>query len=80
VLQSGVIAELDAGYEVELDLAPVPFVDSSGLGALVQITSHARERGIAFTLVAPLPAQMRRVLDVTGLGEHLPIASVPTVP
>jgi len=77
-LQARVASELEAGHEVELDLSRVPFVDSSGLGALVALARRADELGVAFALLTPLPPQMRRVLDVTGLGERLPLAPTPT--
>jgi anti-anti-sigma regulatory factor len=41
---------------------------------LVHTTQRAQAAGVDFTLLAPLPAQMRRVLQVTGLDERLPIA------
>jgi anti-sigma B factor antagonist len=73
-LQARLDAELGRGHAIELDLAAVTFVDSTGLRVLVQTTQRAEKAGLPFTLLAPLPAQMRRVLQVTGLNQRLPIA------
>jgi anti-anti-sigma factor len=77
VLQECLLRELEAGSEVELDLAGVPFADSSALRVLVTVDRRAEELGVRFVMLAPLPAQMRRVFEVTGLMQRLPI--VPAV-
>ena len=79
-LEARLLEELAAGPDVELDVSAVPFVDSSGLRVLVVAAREAAERGVTFTLLEPLPAQMRRVLTVTGLIDRLPIASAPAIP
>jgi anti-anti-sigma factor len=73
-LQARIDAELGGGHAIDLDLAQVTFVDSTGLRVLVQTTQRAEQAGLSFTLLQPLPAQMRRVLQVTGLDQRLPIA------
>jgi anti-sigma B factor antagonist len=73
-LQSRLDAELGTGHAIELDLTGVTFVDSTGLRVLVQTAQRAEDGGLPFTLLQPLPAQMRRVLQVTGLDQRLPIA------
>jgi anti-anti-sigma factor len=80
VLESRLLDELQVGFDVELDLSAVPFVDSSGLRALVVAARTGVERDVPFTLLEPLPAQMRRVLEVTGLLERLPIAPARVAP
>jgi anti-anti-sigma factor len=80
VLEERLFAELRAGQDVELDLSGVPFVDSSGLRVLVQAVGVGDEHDARFTLIEPLPAQMRRVLEVTGLIERLPIAPAAVAP
>lgn len=58
---------LESGSKsIEIDLAAVDFIDSSGLGALVRIRNQANERGAEVTL-ANVPAAVNRVLEVTGL-------------
>jgi anti-anti-sigma factor len=80
VLEERLLAELRAGHEVELDVSAVPFVDSSGLRALMQAARESAARQVAFRLLEPIPAQMRRVLEVTGLVDRLEIAPAPVVP
>ena len=72
-LQSRLDAELSAGHDIELDLARVGFVDSTGLRVLVHAAQRAEQVGTGFLMLAPLPAQMARVLKVTGLDQRLPI-------
>jgi anti-sigma B factor antagonist len=48
-----------------LDLAHVTFCDSSGLSTLLRLLRHARTADTGMAL-ASVPAQMRRLLAVTG--------------
>ena len=80
VLEERLLGELRAGHDVELDLSAVPFVDSSGLRTLVQAVRVSAEHDVSFRLLEPIPTQMRRVLEVTGLIERLPIAPAPVAP
>jgi anti-anti-sigma factor len=52
--------------QVTLDLAQVSFIDSSGIGALIQVAGDAQDAGIEFGLRDP-SARVVRVLEVTGL-------------
>lgn len=49
-----------------VDLGAVPFLDSTGLSALVYAHNRAGDAGIMFAVADPTP-QVRRLLDVTGL-------------
>jgi anti-sigma B factor antagonist len=66
--ESRVDAHLSAGgvQAVVLDLAQVDFVDSAGLGALLSIRDHARQRGIDLQL-ARVSDPVRKILDLTGI-------------
>jgi len=55
-----------------LDMSGVPFVDSAGVGALVQIYVHRRNTGRSFGLAA-LTQQGQAVMQVAGLSKLLPI-------
>ena len=55
-----------------LDLAGVTFVDSTGIGAIVDISNHASERNGSFTILNPSPQAMR-VLQITGLDRHIEV-------
>jgi anti-sigma B factor antagonist len=56
-----------------LDLSALDFVDSSGLSEFVLAFKRQQEIGGEVVLRAPT-AQVRRVLDIVGLSEVLPIA------
>ena len=57
---------------LEVDLGDVTFIDSSGLGALVQIRTAARDRGKSMELTR-VPAAVVRLLEVTGLTAVFPM-------
>jgi anti-sigma B factor antagonist len=54
-----------------LDMSGVSFLDSAGVGALVQLFVHRRTEGKSFAL-ASLTQQGRAVLQVSGLAKLLP--------
>ena len=54
-----------------LDMSDVRFMDSAGVGALVQIFVQRRGQGQEF-LIAGLTQQARAVLEVAGLLNLLP--------
>ncbi|WP_433828068.1 STAS domain-containing protein [Actinoplanes sp. CA-015351] len=53
---------------VRVDLAEATFVDSTGLGALIEGYRDATDRGISFAVANPTD-NFRRVLNVTGLSD-----------
>ena len=59
-------------HHVDLDLRGVTFVNSAGVGVLVQLQKLAAPRGIEVVLVAP-PAAVVRPLQLTGLWHRFPI-------
>ncbi|MBA2282237.1 MAG: STAS domain-containing protein [Acidimicrobiia bacterium] len=61
---------LTSATRIEVDLLDVTFMDSSGLSALIQAQSSARERGLDFTVVAA-SAFAEHVMSSAGLREHL---------
>lgn len=54
-----------------VDLGAVDFVDSSGLGLLVELRQLADDRGAGFVLRS-VPRRVSRLLQLTGLLDHLP--------
>ena len=54
-----------------VDLAAVTFVDSAGLGLLVELRQLADDRGAGFVLRA-VPRRVSRLLQLTGMLDHLP--------
>src|ERR1700687_1257287 len=55
-----------------LDLSGVSYLDSAGVGAVVQIFVHRRSKGQTFTLTG-LTKQGSAVMQVAGLTKLLPI-------
>lgn len=55
-----------------LDLGGVSFLDSAGVGALVQLFVHRRNQGKTFALTG-LTKQTGAVIQVAGLTKLLPI-------
>ena len=63
---------LDPAAHLILDLSGVSFLDSAGVGALVQIFADRRNQGQSFALTG-LTKQSTAVLQVAGLFKLLPI-------
>jgi anti-anti-sigma factor len=61
-----------SGPDVRLDLREVDAMDSTALRELMTLQDKVRESGGVLTLVAPAEA-VRRLLEVSGLGEHLTV-------
>lgn len=59
-----------AGMSVEIDLADVSFMDSSGVGALLGCLAGAQRAGSSFAVLNPRPV-MYRTLRMMGLLEVL---------
>ena len=53
---------------LSLDMAGVPFVDSSGVRALITAQRVAAAQRVALVLIS-LPLQGRRVLEISGLTD-----------
>jgi anti-sigma B factor antagonist len=59
--------------EVLVDLAGTTFMDSSGLHVLIDAARRAAEQGRTLTIDCP-PGNVRRVIDLAGVAELLPLA------
>ena len=62
----------EAAAQLILDLSGVSFLDSAGVGALVQLFVHRRNLGKTFALTG-LSNQSSAVIQVAGLNKLLPI-------
>ncbi|GGS62538.1 STAS domain-containing protein [Nonomuraea spiralis] len=62
----------EPGRQVVLDLAQVPFMDSSGLHVLLAFSTDrlGRSGTVRLAGVQPLPA---RLLEITGVLTHVPV-------
>lgn len=65
-LVDAVRPHLREGRTVELDLSGLAFIDSSGMGVLVQLLKEAAHHGARLVLTR-VPARARRLLEVSGL-------------
>lgn len=64
---------------VLVDLSAVTFIDSSGLGGLVQLSNYARARGARVEL-SGASKRVRAVLELSGLASVLPFEDVMRMP
>ncbi|GAA3245422.1 STAS domain-containing protein [Streptomyces thermocoprophilus] len=63
----------DGRRHLLLDMAAVPFMDSSGLNTILRVHQEARGLAGSVHVIAPAPA-VRRVLDLTGVSLTLPVS------
>jgi anti-sigma B factor antagonist len=63
-------AELDGDTLVVLDLQSLQFIDSTGLRAILALHDRCIESGQQFAVTRGSP-QVQRLLDITGVAEHL---------
>jgi anti-sigma B factor antagonist len=68
------IAQLHAQARVIFDLSAVPFVDSSGLGALIGAIRRIRELG-GDAVVCSVRPSVARVLDLVGLNRIVSVVN-----
>ena len=59
---------------VIFDLKETKFIDSSGIGALIQIAGWLRRRG-GELVVCNISESVKRVFEVTRLENHIRVAS-----
>jgi anti-sigma B factor antagonist len=60
--------------QVQVDLADVSFMDSSGVNALIRCRAEAEPRGISMVVANPQP-QPLKVLDILGLIHFLGVTT-----
>lgn len=70
------VAALDRCEHLRLDLAGVTFMDSSGLGILLQVRRHAIDTGKLLTLRSLGPGT-HRLLEVVGLKQLFDVEADP---
>ena len=67
--------EIAAGKRVVVDLSEIAFIDSTGLNTLIAAL-RASDYHSGELMVSPsMPSQVKRVLEITGLDQVLPIAA-----
>lgn len=68
--------ETNGHHNVVLDMSDVTFLDSSGLGVLIEIRNHARAHGTDLTLRA-VPPVAYRVIELAGLTAAFGLTTTP---
>jgi anti-sigma B factor antagonist len=72
--RTGLVAEgrqaatAEGSTGVVLNLAGITFIDSSGIGAIVELAGASADADISFSLQDP-SARVSRILQITGLQE-----------
>jgi anti-sigma B factor antagonist len=68
-------AAREPAQSVVVDLSSVSFIDSSGLGALLEFEHHLRRHKRELTVVAPEGTAVAVMLTLTGLRGRLPVVA-----
>jgi anti-sigma B factor antagonist len=73
-LRDTLLGIVDSGITtIVIDCRGLEFLDSSGIGVLIAVRKRLGDDGL-LTLEAP-PAHVRKVLELTGVTEHVTIVS-----
>jgi anti-sigma B factor antagonist len=74
-LRTGIDKALEAGaLELWIDLTATEFMDSSGLHAPVDAHARMSELQRRLTIICPPEGGIRRLFEVAGVSDRLPIA------
>ena len=57
-----------------IDLGPLTFIDSTGLGVIVEANQRARREGVTLEIL-PGPRPVQQVFEVSGLIDALPFTA-----
>ena len=69
-LRREVTGAAEGSDRVRLDLTAVEFIDSTGLGCLLELRSTLRSRDVMLEIAAG-DGPVRQAVEITGLGELL---------
>jgi anti-anti-sigma factor len=72
-LRLSILEAAPSGTRLELDLAPVTFMDSSGLRAIADASRALWTVGSGLVL-CHVPRQVRRLLEITDIGADLEVS------
>jgi anti-sigma B factor antagonist len=77
-LQAAIDRVLPEAHEVVFDIQELTFIDSTGLRCLLACQTSCQQTGTAL-LMTTGKAQARRLFEITGLLERLPLTDEETV-
>ena len=66
-------AEATRARKIELDLDQLDFLDATGIRLLLALDRRSRSNGGRLRIRRASSPQVRRMLELTGVGERLPI-------
>jgi anti-anti-sigma factor len=66
-------AEATDATLIELDLEKLEFMDAAGIGLLLELNARSEGNGRRLRITGAGSPQVRRVLDLTGVSEILPL-------
>jgi anti-sigma B factor antagonist len=69
-LRAAVMTAARAGERLRLELSGVEFIDTTGLGALLELRSSLQAAGVAFEITAT-EGSVRQAVQITGLAHLL---------
>ena len=72
-LEGSLFGEIEAGRNVVVDLTPLSFIDSSGIGLLIKAHLGAEKNAALLHVVVAPGSQVDRVFDLTGIGNAIPL-------
>ena len=67
-------AEASDAPRIVLDLGELEFMDASGVRLLLQLSARSESNGNRLRIIGSRAPQVRRVLELTGAGDALPLA------
>ena len=70
-MEGPLLEQLQRGTAVLVDLSGLSFIDSSGIGALIQANRSADGTPVSFLIEAD--SQVDRVFKVAGIGDAMPV-------
>ena len=75
-LREGLLeAESREANEIVVDLTAVPFIDSISLRIVIAGWNRARHAGHRFSVALARSGQVRRVFELTGVDQVLPVSA-----
>ncbi len=69
-------AEATGATRILVDMAGVPFIDSSGLSSILRAVERSTADGNRLSIVSPAP-QAKRLFDLSGARTRLPLIDGP---
>jgi anti-anti-sigma factor len=68
-------AESRGARHIFLDLTALGFIDSIGLRVVISAWNRSRHAGHAFSVALAASGQVRRVFELTGVDQIVPVAA-----